>query len=102
MHFGLGHSLVAIALVASIWLVLQKGDRLFPVLALVAAGIEAAIGFGVISLSIAKYRIDVILPALLVVAAVMCWTRATTKGAITAATCATFVGVVQLVVATAA
>ncbi len=99
MHFGLGHSLVAIAVVASIWLVLQGGDRLFPVLALVASGVEALIGFGIISLSVAKYRIDVILPALLVVAAVMCWTRATVKGTITAATAAGLVGAVQLFIA---
>ena len=99
MHFGLGHSLVVIALAASLWLVFQGGDRLFPVLAVVASGIEAAIGFGIMSISVAKYRIDVILPALLVIAAVMCWTRASAKGAVTAATCAALVGAVQLLVA---
>lgn len=90
------HALVIIALAASIWLVMQSSNRLFPMLAVVASGLEVLIAFGVISLSIAKYRIDVILPALLVVAAGVCWARVTTKGTITAATAATLIGAIQL------
>ena len=96
MHFGLGHALVVVALVASIWLVMQSSNRLFPMLAAVASALEALIAFSVISLSVAKFRTDVILPALLVVAAGVCWTKVSTKGAVTAATAATLVGAVQL------
>lgn len=99
MHFGTAHSLVVVALVASIWLVLQGGDRLFPVLAAVAAGLEALIAFNIVTMSVSKFRIDVILPALLVVAAGMCWTKNSTKGGITAATAAALVGLLQLLVA---
>ena len=99
MHFGFGHSLVVAALVASIWLVLQGGDRLFPMIAAVAAALEALIAFDIISLSVAKFRVDVILPALLLVGAGVCWTRASTKPAITAATVATLVAAMQLLLA---
>ena len=96
MHFGLAHSLVVTALVASIWLVVQGGDRLFPMLAAIASGLEALIAFGIISLSVTSFRIDVILSALLLVSAGVCWSKVSTKGTITAATAATLVGAIQL------
>ncbi len=96
MHFAFGHALVIAAFVASVWLVLEKGDRLFPVLAAVASGLEALIAFGIVSLSVASYRIDVILPALLFVAAAVCWTRSSNKPTVTAATAATLIGAIQL------
>src|SRR5882724_8326029 len=99
MHFGLGHALVVTALAGSIWLVLRAGSRLFPIMAAAASGIEALIAFDIISLSVAKFRIDVILPALLLVGAGMCWTRASTKGVITAASVATLVAALQLLIA---
>jgi hypothetical protein len=86
-------------LAASIVLVLQRGDRVFPVVAAVASGIEALIAFRIIALSSAKFRIDVILPAVLVLATAICWGRATTKTAITAATLALAVGALQLLAA---
>ena len=99
MHFGLGHALVVTALIASVWLVFQGGNRLFPLIAVVAAGVEALIAFDIISLSVARFRIDVILPALLLVGAGVCWSRVSSKGAITAATAASLVGVLQLLIA---
>jgi hypothetical protein len=99
MHFGFAHSLVVAALVASIWLVVQGGDRLFPTLAAVASGLEALIVFNIISLSSGKFRIDVILPALLLVAGGASWTKVSTKSTITAATVATLVGALQLLLA---
>jgi hypothetical protein len=99
MHFGLGHALVVTALAASVWLVFQGGNRLFPIIAAVAAGVEALIAFDIISLSVARFRIDVILPALLLVGAGVCWSRSSSKGAITAATAASLVGALQLLIA---
>ena len=90
------HALVIIALAASIWLVMQESNRLFPMLAVVASGLEVLIAFGVISLSIAKYRIDVILPALLVVGGGMAWYRTSGKSHVTASTLVTMVGLLQL------
>jgi hypothetical protein len=99
MHFGFAHTLVIAALVSSIWLMWQGGDRLFPTLAMVASGLEALITFNIISLSSGKFRIDVILPAVLLVAAGITWSRISTKGGITAATVATLVGAIQLLLA---
>lgn len=99
MHFGFGHSLVIGALVATVLLVLQGGDRLWPALATIAAALEALIVFNIISLSSAKFRIDVILPSLLLVAAGVCWVRVSTKTAITAATAATLIGAIQVLLA---
>lgn len=96
MTFFLPNALIVCALVGSILVVLQQGDRLFPMIALVVTGLEALMAFGIMELSLAKYRIDVILPALLVLAAAICWSRATAKSATTAATIVLFSGLIQL------
>ena len=96
MHFSLGHALVITALVASIYLVFNRGDRLFPVIALVASGLMAAIIWNFISLSSGKFRVDVILPAVLLVSGVVCWTRMSGKAEVTAATAAALAGAVML------
>ena len=96
MHFSFSHALVVSALVASIVLLFHRDDRLFPVLALVASGLEALMVFHFVSLSSGKLRIDVILPALLAVAGAVCWTKEDGKPCVTAATVATLVGALQL------
>ena len=88
--------LILVALASSLVLVMQKTDRVFPLIALAAAGMEALLAFGLVSLSIASFRIDVILPALLVVAGIVCWSRSNVKGTTTAATLITLIGVMQL------
>ncbi len=99
MHFNLGTALIATALAAAIYLLLNKSDRLFPMIAVIASGIELLLGLGVMSLSVSKFRIDVILPALLVVSGAICWSRSAEKGSITAATGLALVGAIQLVTA---
>jgi hypothetical protein len=89
-------ALVACALIASLALVLPGGNRLIPAIALVACAIEALIAFQVIQLSSAKLRIDVILPAVLVLTGGICWSRASAKSAITATTVIAIVGLIQL------
>ena len=91
--------LILVALASSVVLVMQKGDRLFPLMALVAAGMEALLAFGIVSLSIASFRIDVILPALLVLAGIVCWSRSSAKGTTTASTLITLIGAMQLLLA---
>lgn len=99
MHVTFGTALVVAALVASAILVLPRGDRLFPALAVVAAGIEALIAFGIIVLASRSFRVDVILPALLAVAGVVSWARVTSKVHVSAATVVTVVGLIQLLLA---
>lgn len=96
MHLNFNHALVVSALVASIVLLFHRDDRLFPVLALVASGLEALIVFKVISLSSGKVPINTILPALLAFSGAVCWTKEDGKTCVTAATVATLVGVLQL------
>lgn len=89
-------ALVVCALAAAIALVLGDGNRLVPMIALVACALEALLAFRVIQLSSAKLRIDVILPAILAVTGVICWSRSSIKTAITASTVITIVGLIQL------
>jgi hypothetical protein len=95
MHIHLGTALVVVALVSSIVMFLQT-DRTVALVALVASGVEALLVFGLMSLSLAKFRIDIILPAMLAVAGVIAWVRTSTKHAITASALVTLVGTLQL------
>jgi hypothetical protein len=90
-------ALVVLALVASLALTFGAGARLIPAIALMACVLEALIAFRVIRISSPKIRIDVILPAVLAVVGGVCWSRAATKSAITAATAIVLVGLIQLV-----
>ncbi len=96
MHIHTSTALVVVALVSSIVLLLGKSERTIALIAVVAAGVEALLVFGLMSLSLAKFRIDVILPAVLVVAGAIAWARSATKTAITAATLIAIVGALQL------
>lgn len=97
MHVQFGTALVVVALVSSIVLLLNKSDRMFPMLATIVSGVEALLVFGVMSLSVAKFRIDVILPALLLVAGGVCWSRSSGKTTTTAATLVTMVAALQII-----
>src|SRR5512139_3363184 len=99
MQIAFGTALVVIALASSILLLMQMTDRMLPTVAAIAAGIEALLVFGLMSLSLAKFRIDVILPAVLVVAGGICWGKVSTKHTVTAATLVTVVGALQLLLA---
>jgi hypothetical protein len=96
MHIHFAIALTLMALAGSIILVLPREDRLFPVLAVLASGLQALIAFGVMSLSLAKYRIDVILPATIVVASAVCWARSATKPTIAASTVVLTAGLIEL------
>ena len=87
---------ILVALVASAVLVLQIPAKLFPILALLASGVEALMAFGVISLAVRGINLALILAAILVVAAAIVWARNDGKLGVTAATCATLVGAMQL------
>lgn len=96
VHMNVATALVLVGLVSSIVLLLQKEERTIPIVAVLASGIEALLAFGLMSLSLAKFRVDVVLPAVLAVAGVIAWTRASTKHTITASALIAAVGAVQL------
>jgi len=99
MHFDFGTVLILTLLIAAVILVINSGDRLFPLIALVGAGIEAAMAFHILNISSEKFRIDVILPAVLVVAGGICWARSTSKPLVTASTIVALLGLLQLALA---
>ena len=99
MHWNFSTALVLAALAGSIILVMNRGDRLFPVIALVVSGLETLMVFNILNLSSGKFRIDVILPAALALAGGVCWSRASIKSTITAATVVALIGIIQLVIA---
>lgn len=99
MEFSYSTALVVTAVVSSLVLCLERGNRVFPLIALVVSGVQALIVFGVISFAMRGLRIDVVLPALLVIAGVVCWSRTSHKSHVTAATLVTLVGLLQLLAA---
>jgi hypothetical protein len=96
MHTQLGTALVVVAMVSSALLFLNRGDKVWPVVATVAAGIATLIAFGIISLSVGKYRIDVILPGVMALCAGACWMRSSDKTVTTAATALGFASSILL------
>jgi hypothetical protein len=96
MHFNMPTVMVITTFCAALYLLLNKSDRMFPTLAVIASGVQLLMAFGIMSLTLAKFRIDVILPAILVVAGVVCWMKVSTKGTITAATLIILIASVEL------
>lgn len=97
MHFDMSTVLGLIALVASMFLI--RADRMFAVVAFIASALQVLLAFGFITLSIAKLRLDVVLPALLLVSGAILWTRVSSKYLITAATTITLLGLLELLIA---
>jgi hypothetical protein len=96
MHFNMPTVLVVTTFCAALYLLLNKSDRMFPTIAVLASGVQLLMLFGLMSLTLAKFRIDVILPALLVVAGIVCWMKVSTKGTITAATLIMLIATIEL------
>ena len=96
MHIEFSTALVVVAFISAIVLVTNRGDKIFPIVACVACALEALILFHWLELSSNKFRIDVILPAVILLAGGVTWARATDKSMTTASTLVTVVGAIQL------
>ena len=99
MNFNFGTILILATVLASIYLLLQKSDRMWPTVATIASAVQLLLAMGLMTLGLAKFRIDVILPALLTLAGGICWGKSSTKGTITAATVVTLIGSIELLLA---
>ncbi|HUS31195.1 MAG TPA: hypothetical protein VMZ53_21945 [Kofleriaceae bacterium] len=99
MHLTNSTLTIAVALVSSLYLFTQSTNRTFPLIATIVAGVELLLTLGIMSLSLAKYRVDVILPALLAISGFVCWTKTTSKGGVTAASAVALIGAMQLLLA---
>jgi hypothetical protein len=97
MHFNFGTVLAITAFLAA--LALMKSDRIWALVALVVAGVQASVALGLLTIGIATFKIDIVLPALLAVSGAICWSKVATKAAITAATTITLIGAMELLLA---
>ena len=84
-----------VAVVASIML-LQLSNRVPPTIALLAAAVEVALAFGVISISVRGISLTLVLGAALVGAGMFAWADARTKPLIAASTVVIFIGAIQV------
>jgi hypothetical protein len=96
MSLSVGFAMVA--LVASV-ILLRFKRRYLPIIAVVASGIEVAIAFGLVKLSIAGLPLMLILGAVLTAMGVIIFMKVNTKLMLAASTILTFIGVIQLLVA---
>jgi hypothetical protein len=87
--------LAALAVVASVVLVLRHRPLLFPVVAIVVSGVEVLSAFGLVHVSIAKVPLGLLFGAALVVAGIGVYVRSADKSTVAAATTIALVGALQ-------
>jgi hypothetical protein len=91
--------MVLLALAGSLVLVTQASARLFPIVALVASGLEALVMFRVVTFSVSGVNIFLILAIALVVGGGVSWVQTESKNTVTAATAVVVIGAIQLAAA---
>lgn len=99
MHMSYSTLPIAATTLASLYLLLQSPDRKFATIAFIVSLVELLLVLKVMSFSIARFRIDVILAATLTVAGCASWGKSGSKGQVTAATTVGLIGLMQLVLA---
>ena len=85
-----------LALACSVVLLLQHKARLFPVIALIASGVELLMALGILHLSLGSIPLVLILGAALAVAGVAVYIKASAKPVVSSATIVTLVGALQV------
>lgn len=98
MHMSYSTLPLAATTAASLYLLLQ-GDRKYATVAFVVSLLELLLAVHIITFSIAKFRVDVIMAAVLAIAGCLCWGKSSSKGGITAATIVSLIGLMQVVLA---
>ena len=91
--------LVLVALAASVLMFFRGGSRLGSLIALVASGVEAAVAFNVLSLSLKGLPIPLIIGGALAGGAVVTWLASDDKLIITAAAVVMTIGGMQVLAA---
>jgi choline-glycine betaine transporter len=87
---------VLIALAAAIYLLVRLPARLFPIIALVASGLEALRSMAMLNLKVPVIGLATLLTVAMVVGGVGSWLRTSSKFPVTAAALIAFVGVMRL------
>ena len=88
--------MVLLALAGSVVLVTQASARLFPIIALVASGLEALLMFRIVTFSVSGVSIFLILAIALLIGGGVSWVQTESKHTVTAATAVVLVGAIQL------
>src|SRR4051794_4956608 len=96
MQHLLAQAPILLALVASVVLLFKVPVRVFPVIALVACGLEALRAFNVLSFKVPVIGAAVLLGAAMVVGAVGSWVKSQARLPVTAATLVALVGLVRV------
>jgi hypothetical protein len=91
--------LVVAAAVAAVMLVAQTRDRTFPVIALVVAGVQVLLHFGMLHISFRSFPLGLVLGGALAVSGGLSWTSTEGKLTVTAATVVAMTGAVQVLAA---
>jgi hypothetical protein len=94
---NLPNVLIVAALASSLLLVFQLKQRLIPIVAAVASGLEAVLAFHILKFSLKGINLGLVLGGVLAVAGALIWaTKATGKPHVTAATIIALVGAIQV------
>jgi hypothetical protein len=96
MQLQLGTALVLVAVLSSAVLVLDREDKISPLVSLAAGVIQTLLLLGVFEFLRRIWRIEFILPAAQFVAAYSVWTEASKKRSVTASTVLLVVTMIQL------
>ena len=88
--------LVLAALAASVVTLVLNTSRVAPLVAVAASGVEVLLRFGIVGISTRGVAVGLVLAAVLAVAGVLAWLRASGKTAVSAATIVVLVAGVQL------
>jgi hypothetical protein len=76
--------------------VAQHGERIFPAIAVLAAGLEVLMAFGAVHIQVRHFPVALVLAAVLLACGVVVWSRTSGKWAVTGATALVIVGAVEL------
>lgn len=85
-----------LAVACSVVLLLQHRARVFPVVALVASGLELLMSLGVVHLNVGGFPLSLVLGAALLVGGVGVYVKASAKPVVSAATVVTLLGLIQV------
>jgi len=88
--------LIIAALASSLLLVFQLKQRLFPIVAAVASGVEAVLAFHILKFSLKGINLGLVLGGVLAVVGALIWAKASGKTHVTAATIIALVGAIQV------
>ncbi len=92
-------ALAVAALAASAALFISSQSRALAVIALVASGLEVAMAFRLLHLSVAGLPLGLVLGLALAIPGLLAWFRASAKGAVSASALIAFVGALQVIAA---